>query len=177
MEASQVLSLVEQIIEEHKSIIQGLKDLDQVANDAGAIQVLDRAQEDFVPERLTSRQQGVRSWWEALEMVRQGIEAHFGREETALLPAVEEYGDEEQLSSLRGWLAEHAELRERLSKLDIDVAELATAEAHHVVWHGKAWGIRVYMNHTLKLFERHAQGEQKLLLAMKRGLQKKVKKS
>jgi len=139
--------------------------------------VLDRAQEDFVPERLTSRQQGVRSWQESLEMVRRGIEAHFNREETALLPAVEEYGDEAQLSRLRGWLAEHAELRERLAKLDIDVAELNAAEAHHVVWHGKAWGIRVYMNHTLKLFERHAKGEQKLLLAMKKGLQERIKKS
>jgi len=176
MEAAQVLALVEQIIEEHKNIIQGLKTLDQVANDAGAIQALDKAQEDFVPERLIDRQQGVRRWQESLEAIERGIEAHFDREETSLLPAVEEYGDEAQLSSLRGWLAEHAELRERLSKLKIDVAELTAAETHHVVWHGKAWGIRVYMNHTLKLFDRHAQEEHKLLLAMKQGLQERVKR-
>ncbi|MFQ5996978.1 MAG: hemerythrin domain-containing protein [Dehalococcoidales bacterium] len=175
MQVTEVLALVEKIIEEHRQITRGFQNLEQVANDAGAMRELDKTQQDFIPGRLVNPQEGLQRWQNSLEKITQGIEAHFNREETALLPVVETYGDKTQVSALRTWLAEHGELRERLAKLKIDVGELYVAETHHVVWHGKAWGIRVYMTHTYNLFEKHARGEQKLLLALKKQLPEKAK--
>ena len=176
MEITEALSLIDLIIEEHRKIFKGFQNLEKTANDASAMRELDKTQEAFIPGRLDNPQQGLQKWQNYLETIARGIEAHFNREEMALLPAVEEYGSKTQVSALRTWLSEHGELRERLAKLKIDVGELYVAETNHVVWHATAWGIRVYMTRTYNLFERHARGEQKLLRALKERLRKEAAK-
>lgn len=155
--------LIEKIIEEHKQIIGSVRALEQVTNDASALRVLDKAKEDFVPGRLDNQKRGLQSWQESLETIDQGIQAHFDREETGLLAAFEKHGGKMLVSALRVLLTEHEGLRDRLVKLKKDVAELAAGGSSREVWEGRAWGIRVYVSHTRKLFEAHAQSEQELL--------------
>jgi hypothetical protein len=174
MEVAEALALVEQIIEEHRIILGDIRDFTQSTNDMVAIRGLGQSQEDFVPGRLENQQQSLGNWQESLLAVDRGIQAHFHREETALVEAVAEYGDSDLASVLRHWLAEHKELRERLGRMKQDVAGLVIDTSAQAVWQEKAWGIRVYMTHTGKLFDVHARGEQKMMLRLRNLLHPKV---
>jgi hemerythrin-like domain-containing protein len=159
----EVLALIDKIIEEHRQILGRVQALEKVTNDAGALQVLDRAGEAFVPGRFGDQKQALQSWQESLEITDQGIQAHFNREETSLLTAFEKHGGEELASAWHVWLSEHNDLRTRLVKLKEDMAELAAGGSSRDVWEGKAWGVRSYLAHTRRLFEAHARSEQQLL--------------
>jgi hypothetical protein len=171
----EAIALIEQIIEEHRQIIRGLQALERVTNDADALKVLDKAQGDFVPGRLGDHQPGLQSWRDSLEVTDQGMRAHFNREEISLLPVIENHGSETQVSSWRAWLSEHEELRNHLAVLKKELAELTAEHLSRKVWEERAWGIRVYMSQTHRLFHKHTRGEQKLLLSIKKGLQEKIK--
>ena len=124
MEKKEVLALIEKIIEEHKLITQRVQTLEQVANDAEAIVDLEKAKDAFMPGRVENKQ-GLKNLEELLEVIDQGIQAHFNREEAGLLTAFEEYGDKELSSSLSSLLLEHEDLRNRLSHSKKHVAELS----------------------------------------------------
>ncbi len=112
---------------------------------------------------------------ESLEIIDKGIQAHFNREETALLTAFEEHSGGMFTFALCAWLAEHVELGDRLAKLERDVIELAAGGLSSGVWEGRVWGIRVYISHSWKIFEEHARGEQKLLQTLNNRLQAEIK--
>jgi len=78
-------------------------------------------------------------------------------------------------SALHVLLSEHAELRNHFAKSKTETAELAAGELSREVWEGKVWGMRTYINHTMKLLEAHAQSEQELLMTLRRQL-KEMKK-
>ncbi len=174
MEVVEALVLIEKIIEEHRIILGGIRDFSQHTNDVVAIRGLGQAQEDFVPGRLEDQKQSLGSWQESLSTLDRGIQAHFQREETALVVAVAEYGDSDLASVLRQWLAEHEELRERLSRMKQDTSSLVLDTSAQAVWQEKAWGIRVYMTHTGKLFDVHAHGEQKMMVKLRNLLEAKA---
>jgi len=96
----EALTLIEKILQEHKVIMQRAHTLEQTANDAEAISGLDKAKDIFMPGRF-EQEQGLQKLQELLETINQGLQAHFNREETALLAAVEKYGDRELVSTLR----------------------------------------------------------------------------
>ncbi len=171
----EALVLIEKIIEEHKQIIERVRALERVTNDASALVGLDRAGEDFIPGRLGDQKQGLQSWQESLEIIDRGIQAHFNREETNLLTAFEKHGGRMLASALRALLTEHEELRNRLAKLRKDVAELAVGGSSRGVWEGKAWGVRSYLAHTRKLFEVHARSEQWLLRRLRSQLKREIR--
>ncbi len=170
---NEALALIDKIIEEHKQILARFRSLEQVANDAQALSALDRAKEDFLPGRLDDQKGGLQKWQESLETIDRGIKAHFDREETGLLAAFEKHGGRMLVSALRVLLSEHEELRNRLVRLKKDVAELAAGGLSREVWEGKAWGVRVYIGHTWKLFQSHARSEQKLFRTLRSQLQGK----
>ncbi len=176
MQVAEALALIEKIIEEHRIILGGIHELDVRANDVAAMKGLGQAQEDFTPGRLHHQREALQKWSETLASIDAGIRAHFNREETALVAAIAEYGDEDLASTLQHWLAEHAELRQRLDKMKADIDNLTVAESYHGVWQEKAWGIRLYMNHTGKTFDVHARGEQKMLVKLRGFLQGKAEK-
>ncbi len=107
-------------------------------------------------------------------VIDRGIQAHFHREETVLVDAVAGYGDNDLASVLRHWLAEHKELRERLSRMKLDISGLVIDTSAQAVWQEKAWAIRVYMTHTGKLFDVHTRGEQEMMLRLRNLLDAKV---
>lgn len=159
----EVLALIDKIIEEHKLILQRVRTLDRATNDVSAMLELERAKEDFVPRRFGDQRRALQIWQESIEAVDEGLQAHFDREERSLLTAFEKYGDRMFASALHVLLLEHEELRNRFAKLKTEVAELAVGGLSREVWEGKAWGVRTYVNHTLKLLKAHAQSEQELL--------------
>ena len=174
MEVAEALGLIEKIIEEHRIILGGIRDFSQHTNDMVAIRGLGQAQEDFVPGRLEDQKQSLDSWQESLLAIDSGIQAHFHREETALVVAVAEYGDNDLASALRHWLTDHEDLRERMSRMKQDVAGLVIDASAQEIWQGKAWGIRVYMTHTGKLLKVHAHGEQKMMVKLRNLLEAKA---
>ena len=156
------LALIDQLIQEHKQILQKLQATEQVANDVGAILQLDRAKEEFVPGRFSDQKQGLQSLQDSLEAIDSGLQMHFDREEKGLLTVFEQYGGETLTSGLHFLLLEHQELKDRLAESRREVAELAAESSSRQVREGKAWGVRVYISHTRKLIEAHAQSEQEL---------------
>lgn len=174
MKVAEALALIEIIIEEHRIILGDIRDFTQHTNDAVAIRGLGQAREDFVPGRLEDQKQSLGNWRESIMAIDRGIQAHFQREETALVDAVAEYGNNDLVSVLSHWLAEHKELRDRLSRMKQDISSLVIDTSAQAVWQEKAWGIRVYMTHTGKLFDVHARGEQKMMQRLRNLLEAKV---
>ena len=168
----EALALIDQLIAEHKQILQGVQTAEQVANDAMAILELDRAKDDFVPGRFGDPKQGLQNLQDSLETIEKGIQAHFGREESRLLTVLQQHGGGMLASGLRVLLLEHEELQNRISESKKEVAELAVEGLSREVREGKAWGVRVYLSHTRKLIQAHAQSEEVLFRTLKSELKK-----
>ena len=156
------LALIDQLIQEHKQILQRLQATEQVANDVGAILQLDRAKEEFVPGRFSDQKQGLQGLQDSLEAIDKGLQTHFDREEKGLLTVLEQHKGEMLASGLRILFLEHQELKDRIAESKKEVAELVATGLSREVREGKAWGVRVYISHTRKLIEAHAQSEQEL---------------
>jgi len=175
MEVEEVLALIEEIIEEHKLILHRVRTLDGAINDVSAMLELERAKEDFVPGRFGDQRRALEIWQESIEALDEGLQAHFDREEKGLLTAFEKYGDRMLASALHALLHEHEELRDRLTKSKVEMAELAAGGLSRGVWEGRVWGLRVYVSHTRNLLEAHAKSEQELLLTLRRQLEERKK--
>ena len=171
----EVLSLIDKIIEEHKTIIGRLKTLEQVANDAEAIVGFDKAKQVFMPGRLEQKE-GLQELEDLLDKMFRGIRAHFKREETVLLTAFERYGDKNMASSLRSLLLEHDDLRSRMAHSKKHVAQLTGGKLSRQVWEATAYDIRAHISHTRKLMEAHAEIEKELFLTLRKQLTREVRK-
>ena len=166
------LALMDAIIKEHKQIREDVETTEHIADDLGAILELDRAVGDFEPATLDHKRRSLQGLQQSLEKVDKELRAHFEREEGALLTAFEDYGGRTFASALRALLVEHQELKNRIAKSKQDAAELAVGELSREVWQGKAYGMRVYISHTRKLLEAHAQSELKLLQTARKEIEK-----
>ena len=166
------LALIDQLIEEHKQILQRFQTAEQAANDAVAILELDKAKEDFVPGRFGDQRQGLQNLQESLEAIEKGLQRHFDREETGLLTVFEQHRGGMLASGLRVLLLEHQEIKDRVAESKKEVAELASGDLSREVREGKAWGVRVYLSHTRKLIQAHAQSEQELFYKLQTELMK-----
>ena len=168
---NEVLNLIDQLIEEHKLISQKAKTVEERANDLYAISELQKTREGFMPKRTGDQKQDLKNLQESLETIENSIRAHFDREEKGLLTAVERYGGTTIASALHTLLLEHQELKDRISRAKEEAAELGSGELSIEVGEGKAWGIRVYIDHTLTLLKEHARSEQELFQSLKTRLQ------
>jgi len=166
----EAFALIDAIIEEHKQLIKGIETSEHIADDLGAILELGRAADDFERAMLVSKRRSLQGLQQSLEKVDKQLQAHFEREEKALLTAFEDYGGRTFASALRALLVEHQELKNRIAKSKQDAAELAVGEMSRGVWEGRAYGVRVHICHTRKLLEAHAQSEQELLQTLRKEL-------
>ena len=167
---NEVLDMVNSIIEEHKEIEKIIQGTEQIVNDFGAMVEVKTATDIYEPASTDSERRSLERFRESLKKVEEGLDAHFHREETSLLKAFEERGGIVLASALNALLKEHEEIRNRLTKLEHDAAELAERESLRQSWHGKAYGMRVYFVHTRSLIEAHARSEQELFQAVKEKL-------
>ena len=167
----ETLALIEKIVEEHKSIMQGVRSLEQAASDAEAIVGLEKAKETFMPGRL-EQEQGLKKLQASLEAIDQGLRAHFNREETGLMNVFEKHGNKELASALRSLLLEHEDLRNRLAHAKKHVAELVSGGLSRHLWEASAHDMRAHISHTRKLLEAHAEIEQELFHRLRTELTK-----
>ena len=167
----EALALIEKIIEEHKVIMQGIRTLERAANDAEAMVGLEKAKETFMPGRF-EQEQGLKKLQESLEVIDQGIRAHFNREETGLMDVFEKHGNKEFALALRSLLLEHEDLRNRLEHAKKHVAELMGGGLSRHVWEASAHDMRAHISHTHKLFAAHAGIEQELFHKLRAELTK-----
>jgi len=162
-------ALIEEVIKEHKSVLEKVRRLDQMVGDAEALSGLDEARDTFVPGRFNQMEKlaGLRELFDSLD---EGLKGHFEREESAVLGAFVEQGDRELVSSFRSLMQEHTELRNRLATTKESLSQLSSGElsAHH--WQATAHDLRAYIAHTRKLLQAHAEAEQELLLALRQRL-------
>jgi iron-sulfur cluster repair protein YtfE (RIC family) len=167
----ETLALIEKIVGEHKSIMQGVRSLEQAASDAEAIVGLEKAKETFMPGRL-EQEQGLKKLQASLEAIDQGLRAHFNREETGLMNVFEKHGNKELASALRSLLLEHEDLRNRLAHAKKHVAELMSGGLSRHLWEASAHDMRAHISHTRKLLEAHAEIEQELFHRLRTELTK-----
>ena len=168
----ETVALINQLIEEHKQILQEFQSIEQVANDVSAITQLDKTKEDFLPGRFNNQKQGLQSLKDSLETIDDGLQKHFDREEKQLSAVLKQHKSETLASGLRLLLLEHKEIKERIAESRKEVAELTAKSLSREVREGKAWGVRVFINHTRKLIEAHAQSEHELFHKIRAELKK-----
>ena len=160
------LALIELIIEEHKTILQRM---DQVANDAEALQNFEKAKEVFMPGR-PDQNAGLVELEKLANVISQGLQAHFNREETAVLAVFEEKGGKELASAFNSLLSEHNDLRHRLTYTKDRISRLVSGEIARTYWEATAHDMRAHITHTRKLLEVHANAEQELLQSLHKRL-------
>ena len=164
------IALIDQLIKEHRIIKRDVGNLEHLANDVEAVAGLEKAKEAFMPGRL-DQTKSLQEFQNSLEAINKGLEAHFNREETALLTAFEKHGGKKLVSALRALLDEHADIRNRVVQTKKNVSELTSGGMASHLWSASAHDMRVYMSHTLKLIGTHARSEHGLFTALKKQLQ------
>ena len=160
-------ALINRILEDHKVIKQGVRNLEEVANDIGAMAGLDDIKGDFVPGRFDQKQ-SLERLQDTLEKITRGLEAHFASEETGLLAAFEKHGDSEIAAGLRSLFLEHEDLRGRLTHAREHVTQLISGGLASHLWEASAHDMRAHLSHTRKLIEAHAEAEQELFHTLKK---------
>lgn len=163
------IATIDQIIEEHRVILEKAQELEQVANDAEAMLALYKAGEVFMPGTL-DQSEGLRKLRGLHVTVEEGLVGHFNREETRLLAAFQRHGDKRLVSALETLLLDHKGVRDRLDEEKRRLAEITEGQLSRHLWEAKAHDLRVHLNHTRKLLETHAQKEQELLHKLRKEL-------
>ena len=165
----EAIALIDKVIEEHQVVFKRFRNLEEIVSDVEAISGMEEAKEAFMPGRFDQKE-SLRKLQESLETIDQGLQAHFQREETALLSAFEQHGDRNLVSALNSLLLEHGDLRGRFDHARNHVAELIGGGLARHKWEASAHDMRAHLSHTRKLLETHAGGELPLLLTLRRKL-------
>jgi len=120
-----------------------------------------------VPGRFGDQRQGLQNLQESLEATEKELQRHFDREERGLLTVFEQHRGGMLASGLRVLLLEHQEIKARIAESKKDGAAVAAGDLSREVREGRAWGVRVYLSHTRKLIQAHAQSEQELFYKLR----------
>jgi hypothetical protein len=162
-----IIAIIDKIIEEHKIILAQAVQLENITNDAGAMMAMAKSKEVFVPGRYD--QSNTLKIFEILRnKTQEGLYAHFNREETALLDAILEFGNQTFITGLKKLLAEHKNFRDNLESLKIEIDELLNGELSRAMWETKAYDIRAHISEMHTNLEQHAQNEKQLLNEIRR---------
>ncbi len=168
---NEALSLVKQIIKEHRLIDVGLKASEKLSGDLVILGKFDDHVEGFVQKRLDNQKQKLADLRQSLEKIDKMLRGHFKGEESRLLKAFEDSGDKMLINALSILLEEHREIRNRIARLKTSAEELSVEGMSTEVWEGKAYAVRAYIRHTQKLIEAHAATESDLLGKLKKKLE------
>ena len=163
------VSLINQLISEHKVINERTGSIEKLANDASLLSDLKDAKESFVPGRL-DQQHGLGKLESLIGDIAPWLDRHFEREETILLKAVEELGDREMVTALNSLLLEHTDLRGRIAQSKEHIAELKSGALARHRWDASANDLRAHLTHTRQLLEAHAAMENDLFRDLRRHL-------
>ncbi len=164
------IALIDQLIEEHKVMTRRGSELKNIANDIEVKAGLEKARDAFMPGRFDQKK-GLEAFENLLVTYGEFLDAHFNREETALLKAFEKNGNSRLVSALRTLLDEHTDLRNRIQELKKHTVELLSGELASHYWSARAHDMRVYMSYTTTVLGVHARNEYRLFTLLKKQLQ------
>jgi hypothetical protein len=167
-----ILTIIETIIEEHKIILADFQKMENVVNDAGALNAIEKSKDIFRPGQLSPRE-GLQQLKGLRDKVDTGISVHFNREETALLQAFQEYGKTDLMLALKTLLTEHGEIRSELDILEGQIDELLTEKPSRALWESKGYDLRARINQVHKTMAEHATDEQLLLSRVQNEIKKR----
>jgi iron-sulfur cluster repair protein YtfE (RIC family) len=156
-----VISIIDKILEEHRVLLNDAKQLEMITNDAGAMMAMAKSKDVFMPGRL-DQVQSLKKFEELRNKVQEGLIAHFNREETYLLEAVLELGDQNIITGLKKLLAEHVVFKSRLEELKAQTDELINGQISRAMWETKAYDMRAHLSNMHTHLEKHAKDEQVL---------------
>jgi hemerythrin-like domain-containing protein len=169
-----LLAIIEKIMEEHKIILADFQALENISNDAGALIILEKGKDVFKPGQLSPRD-GLIKLNEMRNIVAIGIEAHFYREETALLKGLREYGQPDFVTALKTLLNEHLDIRNELNVLKSHIEELQTEKLSRMLWESRGYDLRARISQLHKTMAAHAANEQILLHKVEESLVNRTK--
>jgi hypothetical protein len=168
----QEIVLLDKLEAEHKELMRGAQNLEQIANDLDAIVSLKKASEEIVPWQMVRRRQILQDLRQSLEMIDGKLSEHFEREERDLLALCQTHTNSEKFGKvLLNFIIEHEEIKSRIAKSKLDTVTLTTEELSPYIWEGRAYQMRFYLNHTRRRLQAHSENEQELLNALRRMLE------
>lgn len=160
------IELIDSIIEEHNIKKQKLEEIQHQANDAAIIEKLEGVGDGFVPERSENRESVIKLRDLVGEVV-EWLDAHFDREEKALLAAFREHTNKSTADALNSLLGEHKHLKYRISHSQRDIEELINGGLTQYYWEVSAYDMKKYLDQTRMLFNWHANNESTILLKVR----------
>ena len=162
-----ILPLIDRLIEEHKVLGEKAKTMETALNDKRLISDISQAGDTIIPGK-TDQSERLKALEEMLKSIVDMIEKHFHYEETVLLQAIESHGDAELVKSLNKLLAEHADLQERLTGAKNRVIELTKGNLHRAAFDISQLEMLTSLNYTRAVFQKHATRENKLFSQIRR---------
>jgi hypothetical protein len=162
-----IIAIIDKIIEEHKILLAQAVQLENITNDAGAMMAMAKSKEVFVPGRY-DQVDTLKIFEKLRNKTQEGLYAHFNREETSLLDAIVEFGNQNIITGLKKLLAEHKNLKYNLESLKIEIDELINGELSRAMWESKAYDMRAHISEIHRNLEQHAQNERILLNEIRR---------
>jgi iron-sulfur cluster repair protein YtfE (RIC family) len=166
------IDLIDQIISEHKQIIDLSIASKSMANDIAVISQLDESIKSIAPKGSNARGESLRNLLTSLEKINQMLEGHFSQEEGLLLNAFQKQRQSTIASTFSFLVDEHQELKKHIARSRQLAAELAAKGLSREVWKRKAKVMQIYLHHTLKLLEAHAETETQLLQELRQELKR-----
>ncbi len=167
---NEALSLIDQIIDEHKHIMLGMQTTENAANDVAALFELYKPVEGSAPQTPSDYRQHMSELQSSLNKVEELLLHHFAHEEKLLKIASEKGPESTITSALKVLMDEHGEIKRRIQREKKDIAEIIAGGLSDNEVGGKSFMVRAYLRHTMTLIEAHAHTEEELLQALREEL-------
>jgi hypothetical protein len=168
---SDILSIIDKILEEHKIILVDTVKLENITNDASALLNITKNKDTFMPGRQ-NQVQSLMIFEDLHNKIQTGLNNHFNREENGLLEAVLEYGNQQIIDSLKSLLSEHKHFRKSLAEIKSQANELMNGQLSRAMWETKAHEMRTHLMNMHRNLEHHAKNEVVLLNQLRKELNK-----
>ena len=160
------LTIINRIIEEHQNIRSYVKLVGDSMTDREALSSLSKTRADWVPGRpeiLTEKQKRLEQTTSAL---KEGLEHHFGYEETYLPPILGEL-------FMRALLIDHREIRKAIDQTRTRIINLEAAGLSREECLVKESEIQYVIDNLSQTIEEHTSREEIVLEMLQRALQEK----
>jgi len=149
--------------------------LEKAANDVRLLSGLKEAGDTIVRGELL-QDADLKNLAQIVNFIASWLETHFQHEETALRPAVINYGNNRFVAALDSLLFEHAELRDRIVHARMHIDELLGGSLDQERRDASIRDLKAHLEHSRKLLETHAAKENHFLAELSQHLKKTFKR-
>ncbi len=163
---SDELAIINRVMEEHYKIRSSVKLVGDSMTDREALSSLSKARADWVPGRLEILTEKQKKLEQTLNALKEGLERHFGYEETYLPPILGEL-------FMRALLIDHREIRKEIDQTKTSVINLEVAGLSREECLVKESEIQQVVDNLSQAVEEHTYREEIVLEMLQKALQEK----